>query len=436
MPTINLPHNWIPRHYQDPLWQYLWNGGREALEVAHRRWGKDDVALHWTAVAAHQRIGTYWHMLPQAAQARKAIWDAVNPHTGKRRVDEAFPKEIRSKTRDNEMFIEFVNGSTWQVVGSDNYDSLVGSPPIGVVGSEWALAKPQARAYIRPILRENGGWQLYITTPRGKNHCYRMKKTLEGDPKAYVHVSPATETGVFTEEDLEAERRAYISDYGRSIGQALFEQEYMCSFDAAIVGSIFGKDVASAEQQGRIKDVPYDPKKLVFTSWDLGEGDSTSCWFWQFDGIRRKYIDYYECSREKTSHYLGMLASKGYDYDTCYLPHDSEQRRMNADKTIAGQFRDNGFRVEVIPVTKKKLQIAAGSNAIASSDFDKVKCDAGLEGLKHYRWNFNQKLDETTNTPVHDWASHPADAYMCGALGKQKEPIKMQPINYDNRGIV
>ena len=96
MSQILLPHNWRPRDYQLGLWQYLWNGGREALEVAHRRWGKDDVALHWTAVAAKQRVGVYWHMLPQAAQARKAIWDAVNPHTGKRRIDEAFPREIRS----------------------------------------------------------------------------------------------------------------------------------------------------------------------------------------------------------------------------------------------------------------------------------------------------------------------------------------------------
>ena len=431
-----LPNNWKPRPYQLALWQYLEGGGLDAWEIAHRRWGKDDVALHWTAFASQQRIGGYWHMLPEASQARKAIWDAINPHTGLRRVDEAFPKSIRESTRENEMFIRFKNGSSWQVVGSDNYDSLVGSPPIGIVASEWALAKPQARAYLRPILRENGGWWLTITTPRGNNHCKRAVDALKDNPKAFVQISTAHDTGMFTPEALKEERKAYLSEYGASIGAALFEQEYLCSFDAAIIGSIFGKEVRAAEDQGRIKSVPYDPKKLVFTSWDLGEGDASVCWFWQFDGLRRRYIDYYECNREKTSHYISMLRSKGYDYDTVYLPHDSEQNRMNADKTIAGQFRANGFNVDVIPQTKKKLQIAAGSNVIAASEFDKDKCSVGIEALRNYRWNYNKTLDETTNTPVHDWASHPADALMCGALGKQEDRGADQPLVYDNAGIV
>ena len=128
---ISLPNNWNPRPYQFALWKYLENGGKRGLAVCHRRWGKDDLALHWTAVAAHQRVASYWHMLPQYEQARKAIWTAVNPHTGLRRIDEAFPKEVRASTDEQGMFIRFRNGSTWQVVGSDNYNSLVGAPPAG-----------------------------------------------------------------------------------------------------------------------------------------------------------------------------------------------------------------------------------------------------------------------------------------------------------------
>ena len=177
---ISLPNNWQPRDYQRPAWDYLEKGGKLAYVIAHRRWGKDDIALHWTACAAFDRVGTYWHLLPQASQARKAVFEAINPHTGLRRIDEAFPRELRETTRENEMFIRFKNGSTWQVVGSDNYDSLVGSPPVGVVMSEWALAKPQAWAYLRPILKENGGWAAFITTPRGRNHCHRMFLSLQG----------------------------------------------------------------------------------------------------------------------------------------------------------------------------------------------------------------------------------------------------------------
>jgi len=155
MPEIVLPNNWNPRPYQLQAWRYLENGGRHAELIWHRRSGKDEVALHRAACAAFERVAGYWHMLPEYSQARKAIWDAVNPHTGRKRVDEAFPLELRKATRNQEMIIEFKNGSTWQVVGSDSYNSLVGSSPAGIVYSEWALANPNARAYLRPILAEN-----------------------------------------------------------------------------------------------------------------------------------------------------------------------------------------------------------------------------------------------------------------------------------------
>ena len=153
MPTIRLPHNgWKPRLKQMNAWRYMENGGRHAELIWHRRFGKDEVCMHWAAIAAHQRPATYWHMLPMASQARKAIWDAINPHTGKRRIDEAFPHELRETTLNNEMMIKFKVGSTWQVVGSDNFNSLVGSPPAGIVYSEWALANPMSRSALRAIV--------------------------------------------------------------------------------------------------------------------------------------------------------------------------------------------------------------------------------------------------------------------------------------------
>uniref|UniRef100_A0A6M3XUW8 Putative homing endonuclease n=1 Tax=viral metagenome TaxID=1070528 RepID=A0A6M3XUW8_9ZZZZ len=162
MPEITIPNNWRPRLDQMLLWEYMEAGGLRACEVAHRRWGKDDVALHYTATALIQRPGNYWHMLPQYNQARKVIWDAVNPRTGKKRIDEAFPVEIRKQARRNEMSIEFINGAIWQLVGSDNYNAYVGSPPLGIVLSEWAVANPMAWAFLSPILEENGGWAIFI----------------------------------------------------------------------------------------------------------------------------------------------------------------------------------------------------------------------------------------------------------------------------------
>src|SRR5215475_7704425 len=172
---------WQPRAYQRKLWDYLERGGKRAVAIWHRRAGKDEICLHWAAVAAHQRVGVYWHMLPEQAQARKAIWDAVNPWTGQRRINEAFPRELRESTRETDMAIRFRSGSLWELVGSDNYNSLVGSPPIGVVFSEYALADPSAWGYLRPILAENGGWSLFITTPRGRNHASTFYEAARAD---------------------------------------------------------------------------------------------------------------------------------------------------------------------------------------------------------------------------------------------------------------
>ena len=241
------------------------------------------MCLHWTAVSAVQRVAGYWHMLPEYAQARKAIWAAVNPHTGKRRIDEAFPHVLRRATRENEMMIVLRNGSTWQVVGSDRYDSLVGSSPAGIVYSEWALSNPSARAYFRPILAENGGWQIFNTTPRGRNHALTTLNAARQDPQAFAQVLDATQTGIFTPQALAGELANYLAEFGEDYGRSRFEQEYLCSFDAANLGAILARQIGIAEQQGRISDdVRFDPLgQALEISADIGRRDSATWWFWQ-----------------------------------------------------------------------------------------------------------------------------------------------------------
>lgn len=263
-----VPRRWEPRDYQKPLIRYLEGGGLRADVVAHRRWGKDDVALHWAASQAVDQPGTYWHLLPEASQGRKAIWDAVNPHSGKKRIDEAFPKAIRSRTRDAEMMIHLNSGSTWQVVGSDNFNSLMGSPPIGVVFSEWALAKPEAWSFIRPILAENGGWAMFLWTPRGRGHATRAFDSRTRDPEWFTLKSPASDTDVFSAEQLARERAELIAELGsEEEGQARFASEYLVDFDAAAPGAYYASALGEAERAGRIGRVPYDPALKVDTAW-------------------------------------------------------------------------------------------------------------------------------------------------------------------------
>jgi len=274
MAKITIPHNWMPRPYQDNLWDYLETGGKRACAIWHRRSGKDDVCLHWTATAAMKRVATYWHMLPEASQARKAIWDAVNPHTGKRRIDEAFPQEIRATTREQEMMIRFKNGSTWQVMGSDNYDSQVGSPPAGLVFSEWALADPAAWAYLMPIVSENNGWCLFISTPRGENHCKTTYEFGITEPGWFSELLTVNDTTVFSEKQLASIRRELISQYGPSRGEAMFKQEYYCSWSAAFTGKAVYPEFSRKDHVSEVPLLPIvekaidDGQDVVIRGWD------------------------------------------------------------------------------------------------------------------------------------------------------------------------
>lgn len=402
---VDLPANgWSPRAYQLGCWRYLQGGGKRAYLIWHRRSGKDETSLHWTACAAHLRVGNYWHMLPQASQARKAIWDAVNPHTGRRRIDEAFPLELRATTRDNEMMIKFHNGSTWQVVGSDNYNALVGSPPVGIVFSEWSRADPHAWAFLRPILLENGGWAVWITTPYGDNHAHRMLRSMREDGSAYVEVLPATATGIFTKEALEAERVGLLAEHGAVDGQHLFEQEYLCSFDAPVIGSIFGPEVAALGE--RLGQVPWVPERLVSTAWDIGYGDATAVWFFQWIAGELRVIDYHEASGKTLVEHIAVLRSKPYSYDLALMPHDAgdDRFKMASGKTLLEIMHANGLRAETVAKLSREQGINQARMRLKSAWFDAKKCERGIECLRNYRWGWSTTADGPSRVPVHDWA--------------------------------
>ena len=227
---LRLPANgWEPREHQKNLWGYLEGGGKRAIAVWHRRAGKDEVCLHYAMRALWMRPGNYWHLLPEFEQARRAIWTAVNPHTGRRRIDEAFPHELRENTNDSTMFIRFKNGSTWACLGSDRYDATMGASPAGMTFSEYALSNPSAWGYLRPMLEENDGWAVFITTPRGRNHAFDMFNFARRQADWFAEALTARDTGALSTEELDKALDEYVSLYGRDAGQAMFDQEMMVS---------------------------------------------------------------------------------------------------------------------------------------------------------------------------------------------------------------
>ena len=441
MSRITLPHEWSPRPYQQALWDYLSSGGKRAVAKWHRRAGKDEVFLHHVACSAHERVGNYWYMLPEYSQARKSMWDAVDGHSGKRRIDRAFPEEIRETTRENEMMIKFRSGSTFQLVGSDNVNSLVGSPPIGLVFSEYALSLPSSWGYLMPILEENGGWAGFNSTPRGKNHFKRLCEFAAREPGWFFSSLNADESGVFSPEQLHGILRQLQAEHGNEYGQALFMQEYYVSFDAALPGSIWGDCIAKLEATGRVQTeknrvmVPHIEGLPVFTGWDLGFDYDTTCWFYQVAGNDINVIDYYEDNFKDVEFYATMLLNKhlkdGYSYGTHWLPHDARPRTIAAGgKSILQQFhefnrdhRDKLGRFAIAPRLDKQEQIQAARATFPYCRFDGDRCEIGIDHLKAYRREFDEENNVFSSNPKHDGASHAADGFSTVAVTWKRSKV-------------
>lgn len=447
---INLPYNWAPRKYQVNAWNAFRELGSPSSKIkrvalaCHRRWGKDEIMLHHNACSAFERVGNYWYMLPEYSQCRKAIWNAVNPHTGKRRINEAFPQELRAKTLENEMFIEFKNGSTWQLMGSDNYDSLVGAPPIGLTFSEYAISNPNSWEYLSPIMMENGGWAIFNSTTRGKNHFYKTIQFAQKSPQWYCEISTANDTDVFTPEQLQDELERLQSIHGDDYGKALWLQEYFCSWDAAIPGSVWGDSIMKLKNSGRVGHVPHVSGYPVFTAWDIGRSDMTAVWFFQVVGDRIKIIDFYKNSFKEIEDYCFMLRDKGkergFRYGRHWLPHDAKPIRMGmGGKSMLQQFIDWSEKLKgdydigkfgLCPELSKADGIQAARATFHHCEFDAEHTSVGLEHLNAYHRMYDEEKKVYSDATVHDEHSHPADAFRYLSLvwmPSKKEQVILTP---------
>lgn len=427
-----MPHLWQPRAYQLPAWKALERGCRRVVCVWHRRAGKDATCLHWASVAALQRVGTYWHMLPTLAQGRKVVWDGITRDG--RKVLDAWPEQLVANRRNDEMKLELKNGSMWQVVGSDNYNSLVGANPVGVVFSEYSIADPAAWDFIRPILAENGGWALFAYTPRGRNHGWKLYDMARDNPDWHCSLLTVEDTDAISLDVVEQERQAGMSE-------EMIQQEFYCSFEAPLFGAYYAKQMLSAEKDGRIGNVPHDEHVQTETWWDLGIGDATAIWFVQRVGQELHAIDYYEASGEPLSHYVKVMREKPYVYADAVLPHDAKARELQTGKSRVDALKSLGVSARVMAASKVDDGIEQVRAALGKTWFDAKKCERGLDALRQYRKETaSEKMWRDGNTPeyrdrpLHDWASHGADAFRTGIMHKPSTGFKA--LNYDARGIV
>jgi hypothetical protein len=406
---IIIPHNYTPRPYQLGLWSAMIDDKKKrAIYVWHRRAGKDLLALNRILYSAmFEAVGTYWHIFPSYAQGAKSVWQETNSE-GRKYID-YIPGELIAKKNEKELKITLKNGSIYQIVGSDNPDSLRGAGIKGAVFSEYAEQDPRAWGTIQPMLLENNGWAMFNFTPKGQNHAYELYKMAQKMPEVWhSEIKTAEETGVFTQEQLEQVKAEILSE-GKTLD--FFNQEFLCSFNNPIEGAYYSKIIDDLEKQEKIGKFEWERQLPVYTFWDLGVGDATTIWFAQFIGKEIRIIDYIEDNNRGLDSYIKEVKDKPYIYQEHYAPHDISIREFSNGKSRIETALELGLRFLIAP----KLSIDDGINAVRSilpkCFFNEATTRRGLLTLKNYKKDFDNKNNTFKLQPKHDWASHGADAF-------------------------
>jgi len=432
--VINIPYDFVPRDYQMPWFEALVpeifpNGTRKvnakrACIIAHRRSGKDKASINILACRALiDDPGNYAYFLPESAQARKVIWRGIGAD-GNRFIDH-FPPEVVRQRYSGEMLIELNNGSTIQLGGSDNFDSFMGTNFKGMIFSEYALQNPAAWSYFSPILTENKGWAMFITTPRGYNHAHSMyemakKRMLENPEQTHWYADHLTiadtkrpdGTPVIGEKEVQEE-----VDSGMHPGLA--RQEFHCSFEAGLLGSYYSDIIQSLRINGNIASFPYDPKLPVITAWDLGISDSTVIWFVQPTRGGITVFDYWEEANIPLTEWIRRVADRKFHYVEHLGPHDLTNREYTTGKTRVEMALELDFDFTIVPKMGLADGIAAVREYLPMCSFNELSCREGIESLSAYERVFDDKRKAFRDQPLHNWASHGADAFRCLIMGWQ-----------------
>lgn len=395
----------IPYEPRDEFLPFHNRKQRWAIGVCHRRAGKTVSCINDLikgALTCPLPDPRFAYLAPYYAQAKDVVWTYLKHYAG------AVPGV---QFNESELRADFPNGGRVRLYGADNYDRMRGIYLDGVVPDEYADMDPRVwPEVIRPALSDRKGWAAFIGTPKGRNDFCRMYENALNDPDWFVLTLKASQTKLVDPDEL--------ADARKSMSEDQYEQEYECSFDAAVVGAYYAKQIKRAEESKRIVNVPWEPSVEVHTAWDLGIGDSTAIWFVQAIGREVRIIDYYEASGVGLDHYAKMLREKPYTYGEHILPHDVAVKELGTGKSRLEVLDGLGVRrIRIAP----NLRIEDGINAarlfLEKCWFDKTKTAHAIEALRQYRAEYDEKLKTLKLRPLHDWTSHPADAFRYLALG-------------------
>ena len=384
---------------------------RFAAMVCHRRAGKTVAAVHdlvLRALYTQKKNARYAYLGPFRQQAKEIAWTYLKDATDDIR---------KGPPRESDLRVTLHNNATITLYGADNPDSLRGLYFDGIILDEYGDCRPSLWGeIILPCLMDRQGWAVFIGTMKGKNHFYQTLERAKTDPGWHYMELKGSESGLLRPEDL-TELRAQLTE-------AQYEQEIECNPNAAVMGTYYSDIIAEMEGGDRMGHFPHDPTEMVHVSADLGFSDSTAFWFWQLDEEGPILIDYYEDDGKPLEHYFQMLEGRGYEYADIWLPHDAKAKSLQTGRSTIEQFIQRGFPCKPVPKLAVQHGIDAARLMLPACRFDRERCHGGIEALRAYRRTWNEKTQQFSNAPLHDWASNGSDSYRYFALVTDPEKAK------------
>lgn len=361
------------------------------------------------AAEAPANNARFAYIAPHYVQAKDVAWGYLKQFT------QAIPGVTPN---ESELHITFAhNGARIRLYGADNYDRMRGIYLDGCILDENGDMDPRAWAeVIRPALSDRKGWATFIGTPKGRNAFFEVHKLAGGHKDWFSLVLRASESGLIDADELDDARQTMTPEQ--------YEQEYECSFDAAISGAYYASLIADAERENRICSVEVNPELPIHTAWDLGIGDSMAIWVFQAGPEGMRLLDYIEDHGKPLPHYVGELEARGYKGGWDYVPHDAKVRSLDTGRSRLETLALAGRRPLLLPQSGVDDGINGVRQLLPRMWFDAEKCQLGLEALRNYRTDFDEKAKVFKTRPRHDWSSHCADAMRYAAQGYRDLAVK------------
>ena len=394
---------------------------RFVVGVAHRRMGKTVAALNQlikSSLENGQQSPRYAYIAPTYGQAKRVAWDYLTH----------FVRPLNAETNITELRVDFL-GRRIQLYGSENFDSLRGQYFDGVVLDEIGDQNPKIwNEIIRPSLADRKGYCLFIGTPKGNNHFKDLFDRADKEEGWAALEFKASETNLIDEEELRSARK--------EMGDDKFNQEFECSFNAAVEGSYYGKIIGELEEKNRMCEITRDDLCQTYVAWDLGMGDSTALWVAQNAGQEVRLMDYVENHGQGLDWYVNWLKDNKWETAEQLLPHDVAVRELGTGKSRLEVLRESGLNVKVLPRLSVDDGIQSVRRLLPRCWFNIPQVKQGLDCLRNYRREHDEKRNVFFDKPLHDWASHGSDSFRYLALGMEQTNTWSQPLKINARWIV